>query len=38
MKTHSPIAILLTLLLGAIALPLTGCENRLTKENYDMIQ
>jgi len=38
MKTPSPITILLTLLLGALALPLTGCENRLTKENYDMIQ
>jgi len=38
MKTNERLVILLTLLLGLISLPLGGCENKLTKENYDKIQ
>lgn len=38
MKTGRPIAFLLTVLMGLIALPLGGCENKLTRENYDKIE
>jgi hypothetical protein len=38
MKTNTRFSILLSLLLGAISLPLIGCENKLTRENYEKIQ
>ncbi|MBL8876881.1 MAG: hypothetical protein JNM86_13880 [Phycisphaerae bacterium] len=38
MKTKRPFAILAGWLLGCAALLATGCENRLTRENYDKIQ
>ncbi|MBL8887926.1 MAG: hypothetical protein JNK16_14815 [Phycisphaerales bacterium] len=38
MKTGQRIVILLTVLMGLLSLPLGGCENKLTRENYDKIQ
>ncbi|MGH7242793.1 MAG: hypothetical protein ACREJD_05190 [Phycisphaerales bacterium] len=38
MKMNERVVFVLTLLLGVLCLPLTGCENKLTKENYDKVQ
>lgn len=38
MKTNERLVILLTLLLGLLSLPLGGCENKLTRQNYDKVQ